>query len=233
METTLELGLNIFLCDDEALIRGGIRRIFDCVPDIDVIGEAETGEEAIEKARTMRPDVLLTETRLTGKSGIEIARHLESDRGGLPHVAFLSRFIDQDDVLRGMRAGVRGFMAKSDPPDQLIAGVRSVSAGNGVFSASVFNLVVPVVLNAVADQHRVKLVDLEQLTNREIDVLRFMAEGMSNNEIADSLTLSQATVKSHVSRLLSKMNLRDRSQAIVAAHRVGLVSVPAVRGKDG
>jgi DNA-binding NarL/FixJ family response regulator len=199
--------LKLLLCDDQPLVRGGLHRIFEDAPDIAVVGEANN---------------------FPGMDGLELARTVtRRSRKAVPRVAFLTSVPDRGDVLSGLRAGGRGFLAKSDSPEEIVAGVRAVAEGHAVFSASLADVVLPCVSVSYRPCRRPE--SLNRLTEREIDVLRFMAEGLSNSEIAEALSVSQATVKSHVSRLLSKLDLRDRAQAIVAAYRMGLVRVESVR----
>ncbi|MBN1173930.1 MAG: response regulator transcription factor [Micromonosporaceae bacterium] len=221
--------MNVVICDGEALVRKGIRRVFESDQEIVVTGEAVCGREAAEKVRQVRPDVLLTEIGLSDGSGFDLVRDLVQDPSTpVAVIAFLAHRMTKDDILRGLQIGVRGFLLKSDSPEEVVAGVWSLYSGHGIFSASAFKLITPALTRTIGCDRHVHPVGLDHLTRREIDVLRFIAMGMSNNEIADSLTVSPATVKSHVSRLLSKLQLRDRGQAIVAAYRIGLV-----RADDG
>ena len=217
--------MRVLLCDDEQLVRKGIRGILEGQPDIAVVDEAENGDEAVRKIKSMGATVLLTEIRLPDENGFDLARRIALGASDTkPRVAFLTHHLTKEDVRRGLRVGVRGFMLKSDSPEKVLAGIRSLSTGHGTFSAAVFEIVMSELLNTIARGRVILPADLDKLTNREVDVLRLIAAGMNNFEIADSLTVSQATVKSHVSRLLSKLDLRDRAQAIVAAYRIGLVS---------
>ncbi|GAA4629856.1 response regulator transcription factor [Actinoallomurus vinaceus] len=215
--------MNVLLCDEQSLVRSGLCRIFENEGDIKVVAEAANGCDAIELVARLRPDVVLTDTRLPGIDGVELARRVTRSPHPVPlQVVFLAQALDRPSVLSGLRAGGRGFVLKSDPSDDIVTAVRSAAAGHTVFSSVVSERFFPHLLRCSTPSEAIRPAGLDRLTGREIDVLGLIAEGMSNNEIAEALALSPATVKSHVSRLLAKLNLRDRAQAIVAAYRSGL-----------
>lgn len=196
-----------------------------------VVAEAADHEHAIELTGRLRPDVILTDMHLPGTGGVELARRAtRAVHPAAPRVLFLAQDLDHESVLSGLRAGGRGFLLKNDPSAGIVAAVRSVAAGHAVFSAAAFELFFPSMMRSSAARATVRPTGLGRLTDRETDVLSLLAEGMSNNEIAETLVLSPATVKSHVSRLLAKLHLRDRAQAIVTAYRAGLAKAGTPQG---
>ncbi|MQB00403.1 MAG: response regulator [Actinobacteria bacterium] len=213
--------IKVLIADDQALVRAGFRAILESNDDIEVLGEAADGAEAVKLARQLHPDVLLLDVRMPRMDGIEAARHLMATTPA-PRILMLTTFDLDEYVYESMRLGASGFLLKDTPREQLVAAVRMVSEGDSLLSPSITRrLVERFVSRPLPGDHRPD--ELEALTDREGEVLRWVARGLSNSEIADELYLSEATVKTHVARILSKLGLRDRVQAVVLAYESGLV----------
>jgi DNA-binding NarL/FixJ family response regulator len=214
--------IKVLIADDQALVRGAFRMMLESEADIDVVGEAENGRDALEQTRLRRPDVVLMDVRMPEMDGIEATRRLlggESTAGG-PRVLMLTTFDLDDYVYEAMKAGASGFMLKTAPPEQLAAAVRTVAAGDSLLAPTVTRRLI----EAFVSRPRAGAsTQLGELTERELDVLRLVARGLSNAEIADELVLGETTVKTHVNRILTKLGLRDRTQAAVLAYETGLV----------
>jgi DNA-binding NarL/FixJ family response regulator len=210
----------LVLVDDQALVRGGFRSILDRQADIDVVGEAGGGEEALAVCARERPDVVCMDIRMPGMDGIEATRRLL--RGpSPPRVLVLTTFDLDAYVYEALRAGASGFLVKDAPPERLVAAVRSVAAGEELFSPTVLRRLVEAYVREPPAEPVTDV--LGMLTDREREVLLQMAAGLSNAEIATALYLSPLTVKTHVTRILTKLGLRDRVQAVVLAYECGLV----------
>ena len=213
--------IEVLLADDQALVRAGFRMIIDAQPDMAVVGEASDGLEAAEEARRLRPDVLLMDIRMPGLDGIEATRRLIAD-GSRARIVMLTTFDLDEYVYEAMKAGASGFLLKTAPPHQLIGAIRDAAAGE--------TLVAPAITRRLVEEFVSRprpSVDgpqsLGELTPRELEVLGFVARGLSNAELARELFVSEATVKTHVARILMKLGLRDRVQAVVLAYESGLV----------
>jgi DNA-binding NarL/FixJ family response regulator len=213
--------IRVLIADDQALVRGGFRSILDGQDDIEVVGEAEDGVEAVEAAGRLRPDVVLMDVRMPGVDGIEATRRIAA-LGLDARVLVLTTFDVDDYVYDAMKAGASGFLLKSAPPRQLAEAVRTIAAGDALLAPSVTRRLVEQFVKRPPPGAAIPS-GLETLTERELDVLRVLARARSNAEIAAELFVSEATVKSHVNRLLGKLDLRDRAQAIVLAYESGLV----------
>jgi len=213
--------ISVVVVDDQALVRGGFRMILDAQEDIEVVGEAEDGRQALDTIRDLRPDVVLMDVRMPVLDGIAATRVVVSE-GLATRVLVLTTF-DQDDVVYdAMKAGASGFLLKSAPPARLVDAVRTVADGDALLAPSVTRrLVENFVRRPPPGQERPPA--MADLTERELEVLRLIARGLSNAEIAQALVVSEATVKTHVNRVLSKLDLRDRVQAVVLAYESGLV----------
>jgi DNA-binding NarL/FixJ family response regulator len=207
--------------DDQALVRTGFGMILDSEPDIEVVGEAADGRDGIELCRRHRPDVVLMDIRMPGLDGIEATRTITGDPSVPTRVLILTTFDLDEYVYDALRAGASGFLLKDTPPDDLIAAVRVLAGGEALLAPSVTRRVIEE-FAAAGGGYRT-LDGLGELTEREVEVLRLMARGLSNVEIAEHLFLGETTVKTHVSRVLTKLGLRDRVQAVVAAYESGLV----------
>ena len=216
--------IRVLVADDQALVRGSFRLLVDTAPDLQVIGEAATGAEAVEIATREKPDVLLMDIRMPGMDGIEATRLITASTP--VRVLVLTTFDLDDHVYEALRAGASGFLLKDTPPTDLLAAIRIIADGDALLSPRVTRRLVaefakrPAV--AVEAAHR-----LDGVTEREREVLVLIARGLSNTEIAAELHLSVATAKSHVGRLLTKLAARDRVQLVIAAYEAGLVTLGA------
>jgi DNA-binding NarL/FixJ family response regulator len=213
--------IRVLVVDDQALVRGGFRLILESQADIDVVGEAADGREALTLARDLRPDVVLMDVRMPGMDGLEATRQLLAGPKG-PRVLMLTTFDLDEYVYDALRAGASGFLLKDVSPEQLSEAVRVVAAGETLLAPTITRrLVEQYVRRARPGTGRPS--SLATLTDRELAVLRLMARGLSNTQIAAELFLSETTVKTHVTHLFSKLGLRDRAQAVVVAYESGLV----------
>ena len=209
----------VLVVDDQAMVREGLITLLDAVPDIDVVGEAADGAEAIEKAKQLRPDVVLLDVRMPVMDGLEAARHILSADGG-PHVLMLTTFDLDEYVYEALRAGASGFLLKGASASDLAEAVRVVARGDALLDPSVTRRLIEEFAR-LTPRRTAKSVD--DLTPRETEVLALVAGGLSNNEIAAQLVVSEETVKTHVGRILMKLGLRDRTQAAVYAYENGVV----------
>jgi DNA-binding NarL/FixJ family response regulator len=208
----------VLLVDDQALVRRGFRLILENEPDIEVVGEAGDGREAVEATARHRPDVALLDIRMPVVDGLEATRRILADPGNRTRVLILTTFDRDEYVFEALRVGASGFLLKTAPPEDLITGVRVVAAGDALLSPSVTRRVVA----EFARRAPTPSPDLDRLTAREREVLRLVSKGRTNAEVAAELTVSEATVKTHVSGVLAKLGLRDRVQAVVWAYEHGL-----------
>jgi len=215
--------VRVLIVDDQALVRTGFRMILDAEEDMDVVGEAANGKEAIAEAGRLRPDVVLMDVRMPELDGIEATRRLLADDGVESKVVMLTTFDMDEYVYEALRAGASGFLLKDAPPEQLVAGIRAVCSGDALLAPSVTRRVIEEFVRHPPDAVRTAPSEIEELTPRECEVLKLIARGLSNAEIAQSLVVSETTVKTHVAHVLMKMHLRDRVQAVVMAYESGLV----------
>jgi len=213
--------IRVLIADDQALVRGGFNSILSGQDDITVVGETEEGNQTVEAVDQLRPDVVLMDIRMPGIDGIEATRRIVS-RGIPTRVLVLTTFDVDDYVYEAMKAGASGFLLKTAPPRQLVEAVRTIAAGDALLAPSVTRRLVEQFVRRPPPGTKVPA-ELEELTERELEVLQLLARAQSNAEIAGELVVSEATVKSHVNRILTKLNLRDRAQAIVLAYESGLV----------
>ncbi|MET8175037.1 response regulator transcription factor [Streptomyces clavifer] len=213
----------VLICDDQVLIRTGLATIIDAQPDLEVAGECGDGQAAVDLARKVRPDVVVMDIRMPVLDGIAATRLLAG--AGVPHpvkVLVVTTFNLDEYVYEALRAGAGGFLLKDAPPDRLLQGIRTVAAGAALLD--------PEVTRQLVGRYATRIRPVEEtaqdtpLTPRELEVLRLIADGLSNNEIAAALVISRETVKTFVSRILTKLGLRDRVQAVIYAYRQGLVS---------
>jgi DNA-binding NarL/FixJ family response regulator len=210
--------IRTLVVDDQSMVRAGLRMLLSNEPDIEVVAEAGNGLDAVDRAARHRPDVILMDIRMPGLDGLEATRRiLAADETA--KVLVLTTFDLDEYVYEALEAGASGFVLKDEPPEQLIAAVRTVAAGDALLSPSVTRKVIA----RFAPRRRYPAPrSVETLTSRELDVLRLIADGLSNAEIGRELFISDATVKTHVTRVLQKLEVRDRAQAIVLAHRCDL-----------
>jgi DNA-binding NarL/FixJ family response regulator len=213
--------IRILLADDQALVRGGFRMILDAEPDLEVVAEAADGREAVERALETRPDLVLMDIRMPLLDGIEATRQLLA---ALPatRVLILTTFDLDEYVVEAFRAGASGFLLKTAPPQHLVAAVRTVQEGDALLAPASTRRLIEQVARPPAEPAA-----LEQLTAREHHVLRLLARGLTNAEIAAELVVEPSTVKSHVASVLAKLDLRDRVHAVVFAYESGLVRAGA------
>jgi DNA-binding NarL/FixJ family response regulator len=215
--------LGVLIADDQALMRAGFRMILEAEPDLEVVGEATTGQEAVAEVGRLRPDVVLMDVRMPEMDGIEATRRL-LDGNDDTKVVMLTTFDMDEYVYEALRAGASGFLVKDVPPEQLIAGIRSVASGDALLAPSVTKRLIQEFVRRPPNGIRTPSPELSRLTAREVEVLRMMARGLSNGEIATELFVSETTVKTHVAHLLSKLGVRDRVQAVVFAYASGVVA---------
>jgi DNA-binding NarL/FixJ family response regulator len=219
--------LRVVIADDQALVRAGFRMILEADGGVQVVGEAADGEEAVALARRVRPDVVLMDVRMPRLDGLEAARRILADEttDATCRVIMLTTFDVDEYVYTALRVGASGFLLKDVSPEQLVAAVRLVAAGDALLAPSITRRLVERFARPVAPTHPTSTAtELSTLTAREREVLVLMARGLSNAELAERLTLSEATVKTHVARILAKLDLRDRVQAVVLAYETGLVT---------
>ena len=220
--------IGVLIADDQALVRTGFRMILSAEEDIEVVGEAVDGREAVALARELGPDVVLMDIRMPELDGIEATRRIvERAAEGGPRILMLTTFDLNEYVYKAIRAGASGFLLKDVPAQQLAAGVRMVAAGEALLAPSITRRLIEEF--AATPEAAPPPPGLDELTPREFEVFRLIARGLSNAEIADELVVSDATVKSHVAHVLMKLNVRDRVQAVVLAYEAGVVS-PGQRG---
>ena len=213
--------LTILIADDQALVRAGFRMILDAETDVEVVGEASSGAEAIDEVRRLSPDIVLMDVRMPEMDGIEATRRLLAADGVPTKVVMLTTFDMDEYVYEALRAGASGFLLKDVPPEQLVEGIRAVGSGEALLAPSITKRVIEEFIRRPPAKPAAP--ELEELTEREIEVLKQVAKGLSNAEIAKELFVSDTTVKTHVSRILMKLGLRDRVQAVVFAYESGLV----------
>ncbi len=216
--------ISVLLVDDQALVRAGFHMILDAEQDLVVVGEAADGRQAIAEARRLRPDIVLMDVRMPEVDGIEATRViLGGDDAVTTRVVMLTTFDMDEYVYEALRAGASGFLLKDAPPEQLVAGIRAVASGDALLGPSITRRVIEEYVRRPPGTARPLSPKLEQLTSRETEVLTLIARGLSNAEIAETLFLSETTVKTHVAHVLTKLGVRDRVQAVVVAYESGLV----------
>jgi len=223
------MSVRILIADDQALVRAGFKMILDAEDDLDVVGEASDGAEAVGMAEDLEPEVVLMDIRMPELDGIEATRRIIAAAGERPvRVLMLTTFDLNEYVYEALRAGASGFLLKDVPPEQLVAGIRVVAEGEALLAPSITRRLIQEFASAAptpAGPPR----GLDELTVRELEVFKLLARGLSNAEIAEELVVSETTVKTHVARVLMKLGLRDRVQAVVLAYESGV----AVPGRSG
>ncbi|GAA2303416.1 response regulator transcription factor [Nonomuraea roseoviolacea subsp. roseoviolacea] len=215
--------VTVLVVDDQVLIRAGLAALIRAAPGLDVVGEAATGEEAVALAASARPDVVLMDIRMPGVNGLAATERILAEGGErAPKVLILTTFDIDEYVYNALRLGASGFLLKDTPPERLISAIHTVAAGDVLLVPGAVKRLVEAFAGAPATAPR-EVPDLAQLTTRETEVLRAVGRALSNREIADRLHVSEATVKTHLNRLMTKLNLSSRAQAVVLAYDCGLV----------
>jgi DNA-binding NarL/FixJ family response regulator len=213
--------IRVLLCDDQALVRGGFRMILEARPDLEVVGEAEDGLQAVELADQTEPDVILMDVRMPNIDGVEATRRIV-ERGSGARVIVLTTYDLDEYVYDAIRSGASAFLLKDVQPTQLVEAIRIVAAGDALLAPSVTRRLLDRFARSLPDRQPAPA-SLSTLTEREVEVLRLLASGLSNAELSERLFVSEATVKTHVSSLLRKLEVRDRVQAVILAYEAGLV----------
>jgi DNA-binding NarL/FixJ family response regulator len=227
------MSIRVLIVDDQSLVRAGFRMILDAEPGIEVVGEAANGLEGVLAARETAPDVVLMDIRMPEVDGLEATRRLLDGAEGTagPKVLILTTFDLDEYVYEALRAGASGFMLKDTPPERLVEAIRVVAGGDALLSPTITRRVIEEFLRRPPASARVSPPELEELTTRELEMLRYIARGLSNAEIAKEAFVSETTVKTHVARILMKLRLRDRVQAVVFAYETGLVEPGAAEAE--
>ena len=215
--------ITLLIADDQAMVRQGFGALLSAQPDLLVVGDAADGADAVAKVRTLDPDVVLMDVRMPVMDGLEATRRLLTPGRDRPKVLILTTFDLDDYVYEALRAGASGFLLKDAPADELVHAVHVVAAGEALLAPSVTRRLIAE-FAARPNRHRPRPTELNALTPRETDVLRLIARGRSNSEIAGDLVVAEQTVKTHIGRILGKLALRDRAQAVVFAYETGLIT---------
>ncbi len=213
------MSIRVLVADDQSMVRAGFRMLLGGQDDIDVVAEAGNGREAVDKAARFQPHVVLMDIRMPELDGLQATREILAANPDA-RILILTTFDLDEYIYEALRAGASGFVLKDDPPEQLIAAIRTVAAGDALLSPSITHSVI----SQFAQIRRpAPPTELEELTSREMEVFRLIARGLSNAEIGEQLFISDTTVKTHVTHVLQKLNLRDRVQAVVLAYQAGIV----------
>lgn len=215
------MSVKVLIADDQALVRTGFRMILEAEPDIQVVGEARDGAEAVAEARRLQPDIVLMDIRMPEVDGLEATRRLLSGGDGSTRVLMLTTFDLNEYVYEALRAGASGFLLKDVPAERLVSAIHVVAGGEALLSPSITRRLIEEFVRRPPPGSAP--VALDELTAREVEVLKLIARGLSNAEISKTLFVSETTVKTHVAHILTKLRLRDRVQAVVLAYESGLV----------
>jgi DNA-binding NarL/FixJ family response regulator len=216
--------IRVVLADDQVLLRAGLRALLDAEDDIEVVGEASEGSEAVELVRTLSPDVVLMDIRMPGTDGLEATRAIAADDAMADtRVVILTTFDLDEYVFEAVRIGASGFLVKDTEPTELLRGIRAVASGDALLSPGVTRRLIGEFATRSRDTSLPAARDLQRLTEREREIVGLVGEGLSNDEIARRLVVSPATAKTHVSRAMVKLHARDRAQLVVLAYESGLV----------
>jgi DNA-binding NarL/FixJ family response regulator len=215
------VSLSVLIADDEALVRAGFRMILESQPGIEVVGEVGDGQQAVAAARRLRPDVVLMDVRMPALDGILATAQLADILGAPTRIVILTTFALDEYVYGALRAGASGFLLKDTPPEQLIDAVRVVAAGEALLSPSITRRLIGRFAATRFDS--AQAARLKELTRREVEVLQLLARGLSTGEIAEALFLGESSVKTHIAHVLTRLDLRDRVQAVIFAYESGLV----------
>jgi DNA-binding NarL/FixJ family response regulator len=216
--------VRVLIADDQSLVRAGFRMILEAEEDIEVVGEAADGAEALEAAAELTPDVILMDVRMPNVDGLEATRRLLDGKSQGPRVLILTTFDLDEYVWEALRSGASGFLLKDTPPEQLVDAIRVVASGDALLAPAITRKVIEEFVSRPPASVRRLAPGLDELTARELEMLRYVARGLSNAEIAESAFVSETTVKTHVAHILTKLGLRDRVQAVVFAYEHGIVA---------
>ena len=214
--------IRVLIVDDQALVRDGFRMILEAEPDVEVVGEASDGIQALERCRELAPDIVLMDIRMPRLDGLEAARRLLARQGEQPRVIMLTTFDQDEYIYDALRAGASGFLLKDIPRAQLLHAVRTVAEGEEMLAPAITRRLIERFIDQPPRDAGLP-VELTELSERELEVLRLLARGLSNAEIAAELVVSGSTVKTHVAHVLQKLRLRDRVQAVIVAYETRLV----------
>ena len=217
------MAIRVLLADDQRLVRSGFRMILRAEPDIEVVGEAADGLEAVAAAAELQPDVVLMDIRMPELDGLEATRRLMTADEPHPRVVVLTTFNLDEYVYEALRAGASCFLLKDAPEEQLVSAIRLAADGGAMFAPAVTKTLIEEFAGRPAADDAAPPPALDELTERETEVLRLLARGLSNRELADHMVVSEHTAKTHVTRILTKLGLRDRTQAVILAYESGLV----------
>jgi DNA-binding NarL/FixJ family response regulator len=215
--------IRVILADDQALVRGGFRMILAAQPDIEVVAEVQDGAQAVAQARALRPDVVLMDVRMPVMDGLEATRRILSDSSATTRVVVVTTFDLDEYVFQALRAGASGFLLKDTRPEILADAIRTVAGGEALLAPAVMHRLIEQYATREATHRQAAVLDT--LTEREVDVLRLIGRGRSNGEIATELFVAETTIKTHITRIFGKLDLRDRAQAVVVAYETGLVEI--------
>jgi DNA-binding NarL/FixJ family response regulator len=222
--------IRVLIVDDQSLVRAGFRMILEAEADVEVVGEAADGAEALAAVEEAAPDVILMDVRMPNVDGLEATRRLLEGKEEGPRVLILTTFDLDEYVYEALRVGASGFLLKDTPPEQLVEAIRVVSKGDALLSPVITRRVIEEFVRRPPESVRKPAPELEELTARELEMLRYVARGLSNAEIAKEAYVSETTVKTHIAHILMKLHLRDRVQAVVFAYENGVVA-PGAAGQ--
>jgi DNA-binding NarL/FixJ family response regulator len=218
------MSIGVMIVDDQALVRAGFRMILETERDLHVVGEAADGEAAVAQVTALKPDVVLMDVRMPGVDGIAATRRILADTSCHARVVMLTTFDMDEYVYEALRAGASGFLLKDVQPELLVSGIRAVHAGQPLLSPTVTRRMIETFVNRQREPDPYAQQRLAALTPRERETMQLLARGLSNTEIAHNLFVSETTIKTHVARILTKLGLRDRVQAVIYAYETGMVS---------
>ena len=224
--------IRVLIVDDQSLVRAGFRMILESEEGVEVVGEAADGEEALTAVAELEPDVILMDVRMPNVDGLEATRRLLEGKVEGPRVLILTTFDLDEYVYEALRVGASGFLLKDTPPEQLVEAIRVVSNGDALLSPVITRRVIEEFVRRPPASVRTPPPELEELTTRELEMLRYVARGLSNAEIAKEAYVSETTVKTHMAHILMKLHLRDRVQAVVFAYENGVVAPGGAEATD-